>query len=101
MSYEETLIYDMRKLPEDRKKLDTITNPQEYKWRSMSIADRERLLDQLTDEERFIFEELVINKKQGRQLTQHTGMTVNELYTEREDIIMKLCQMRYGVVYAP
>lgn len=101
MSYEETLINDMRKLPEDRKKLDTITNAQEYKWRSRSIADRERLLDQLTDEERFIFEELVINKTQGRQITQQTGMTVSDLYAERQDIIMKLCQMRYGVVYAP
>ena len=101
ISYEDLLVMDLQSIPERKQELDTISDPALLHLRKRQLADLERLLNHLEENEKYLFEELVINKRQARTLTAQTGMDVRSLYDARQQIIMKLCQMRYGVVYAP
>ncbi len=92
---------DLQSIPERKQELETITDPALAHLRKRQLADIERLLDHLEENDRFLIEELVINRKQARFLTQQTGMTVQSIYAARQHIIMKLCSMRYGAVYHP
>ncbi len=97
----EILIFDLQRLPEDREELDTITNPIEREWRSRRIADRERLLAQLTDTERYIVEQTVICCKKADTLVEQTGLNTKEIMSVRYNAIENLCYLEYGAVYRP
>ena len=101
LSYEELLVMDLQSIPERKQELETIADPAWLHLRKRQLADLERLLDHLEENDRFLIEELVINRKQARFLTQQTEMTVQSIYAARQQIIMKLCSMRYGAVYHP
>lgn len=101
MTYEKILVYDLQRLPEDRKRLNDTVNPLEYEWRRRSIADRERLLDQLTKDERFLIEQTVINTMKAHEMKKITGLSVRAVWAEKQEIISKLCCLRYGAAYRP
>ncbi len=100
-SYTEWLIQDLRLLPQDRKALLKTDNPFEYEFLKRSIADRERLLDQLTAEERQIIERIVINGERGTAVSKETGMKVRLIYIIKDKTIEKLLTLRHGAGYRP
>ncbi len=100
-SYREWLIHDLKELPTDRRELETITNPLVLNYKQRSIADRERLLAQLTDLERLLIEQNLINGIKAAALTKETGLTVREIQQRREEAFEKLLRLRHGAAYRP
>lgn len=101
ITFRDLLLCDLQALPADRKKLLIITNPLEYEWRTRSIEDRERLLNQLNTEERFLIERIVINREKAAALTTVTGLSVKEIYYAKEDAMDRLLTLRHGAAYRP
>ncbi len=101
MLYRDILIHDLKKLPEDRKRLETARHPLEREWMQRSIADRERLLNQLDSQERAIIERILISGEKAAAVSSDTGLTVRDIQIAKNDSIEKLLILRYGAAYRP
>ena len=67
------------------------------------VADLERLLDQLTDDERIIVERMVINQERraADNLADELGYEPRQIFNKRTAALAHLCQLRYGAAYQP
>lgn len=101
MNYHDWLIADLKRLPEDRKRLETEKHPLEREWMRRSIADRERLLNQLDSQERAIIERILISGEKAAAVSSDTGLTVRDIQIAKNDTIEKLLVLRYGAAYRP
>ena len=99
--YRDCMIRDLEKLPEDRKRLETARHPLEREWMQRSIADRERLLNQLDSQERAIIERIVIDGEKAASIVADTGLTVREVQIVKNGAIEKLLYCRHGAAYRP
>lgn len=101
LTYSDRLIEYLKSLPYDQTRLAKTDNPLMQEYLKRSIADRERLLEQLTTNERQIIERCVINGEKTTALVKDTGMTVKQIYNIKEYSVDKLCRLRYGAAYHP
>lgn len=99
--YREWLIIDLKSLPDDKKTLTTTDNPLVYEWKFKQIADRERLLSQLTTQERIVIERTICRGEKLASVSAGTGLTVREIAQVKEDAIEKLLYLRHGMGYRP
>lgn len=99
--YRDCMIQDLKKLPEDRKRLETARHPLEREWMQRSIADRDRLLNQLDSQERAIIERILISGEKAAAVSSDTGLTVREIQIVKNDAIEKLLYFRHGAAYRP
>ena len=67
------------------------------------VADIERLLAQLDDDERSIVDCMIINhdKYAADSLADTLGYERAHIYRIRDRALMKLCRLRYGAAYQP
>lgn len=66
------------------------------------VADIERLLAQLPDEERLAIEMTIISKDQPvDSVADELGYEVRNVYRLRNNGLKKLCQLRHGAAYQP
>lgn len=98
---EDWLMEDLKRLPEDRERLEASQNPLEREWLQRHIRDMDSLLDQLTELERELIQRLVINHEKVSVLVNETGYIAKELYGMRSDAIFKLLSLRFGAGYKP
>ena len=101
INLEEWLIQDLIALPGDIERLETIKNPLEYRFLKRSIKDRETLLEQLGDNERFIVETTVIKNIKITAVAKESGLTMSEIYAIRRRAIDELLLLRHGAGYKP
>lgn len=75
----------------------------ELKLNKMRVADLERLLEQLTDDERRILERMVINKEKYATdgLSEELGIEIAQIYRIKNRALMHLAQLRHGAAYQP
>ena len=75
----------------------------ELKLNKMRVDDLERLLSQLTDDERRIIERMVINKEKYAtdSLQQELGYEQAQIYRIKNRALMHLAQLRHGAAYQP
>ena len=75
----------------------------ELKLNRMRVADMERLLEQLTDDERRILERMVINKEKYATdgLQEELGYERTQIYNIKNRALMHLAQLRHGAAYQP
>ena len=75
----------------------------ELKLNQMRVADLERLLGQLTDDERRIIERMVINQEKyaADSLSDELGYERTQLYRLKNRALMHLAQLRHGAAYQP
>lgn len=75
----------------------------ELKLNKMRVADLERLLEQLTDDERRILERMVINKEKYATdgLAEELGIEIAQIYRIKNKALMHLAQLRHGAAYQP
>ncbi|MCR4606693.1 MAG: hypothetical protein K5771_03095 [Oscillospiraceae bacterium] len=95
------LIEDLRALPADRKELEIINNPLVYDYKQRHIADIERLLSQLEEQERIVIERLVIKRERATAISVDTDLTSRQVFEIKENAIDKLLRLRHGVGYRP
>ena len=100
-SYREWLFDDFQALQDDRRTLAAADNSLVREWKRRQIADRERLLSQLTPQERTVIERTVCNGERVTSLSKETGVSVREIVRLKEDAIEKLLQLRHGLGYRP
>ncbi len=101
MNYMAWLIEDLRALPADRKELEIINNPLVYDYKQRHIADIERLLSQLEEQERIVIERLVIKRERATAISVDTDLTSRQVFEIKENAIDKLLRLRHGVGYRP
>lgn len=67
------------------------------------VADLERLLDQLSDDERRIIDRMVISQEMYAvdSLAKELGFEARHIYNKRSAALRHLCQLRYGAAYQP
>jgi len=99
--YTKWLIDDLKALPKDREELTTDLDPLFRVWKQRSVADRERLLNQLDIKERIIIERLIINGDKAAAIAADIGLTVRLVYEKKEEAIEKLLMLRHGAGYRP
>ena len=75
----------------------------ELRLNKMRVADLERLLAQLTDDERRILERMVINKEKYAtdSLQEELGYERTQIYNMKNRALMHLAQLRHGAAYQP
>ena len=73
----------------------------ELKHNKMRVADMERLLAQLTEEERSIITRMCIEKEPVEKLAEEMGLDVRQMYNRRNAALTHLLQLRHGSVYQP
>lgn len=100
-SYREWLVSDLESLPADKKNLAAVDNPLVYEWKNRQIADRERLLSQLTPQERIIIERTICRGEKAASVAAGTGLTVREIAQVKDAAIEKLLHLRHGAAYRP
>lgn len=101
ISKREILIYDLQKLPADRAAIEAASNPLERHWRERVVADKERLLNQLPEERRLVFESLIINHEKYKVVADQLGTTPGKIFAIRDAAIEDLCYLRHGAAYRP
>ena len=101
MNYREWLISDLQTLSDDKKTLTAASNPLVREWKSRQIADRERLLSQLTPQERIIIERTICRGEKAASVAAGTGLTVREIAQVKNAAIEKLLHLRHGAAYRP
>jgi DNA-directed RNA polymerase specialized sigma subunit len=67
----------------------------------LRLADMSRLLDQLNDEERWIIQKTVIERKSFDIVSQELHCDISTISRKRNAALNKLCQLRHGAVYQP
>ena len=95
-SYEDWLVYDLKNLPSKRAELAATDNPYMREYLTRHIADMERLLSQLGEQERAVIETTVICRKNSVP-----DMNKKQLYVIKRNAIDELCRLRFGVAYRP
>ena len=65
------------------------------------IADINRLLDQLDEEERQVIQETVIGRKSFDVLSRELHCDISTISRKRNRALNRLCQLRHGAVYQP
>lgn len=67
------------------------------------IADMERLLEQLPDDERRVIERMIVNndKYAAADLSDELGYESAQIYRIRNKALMRLSVLRHGVAYQP
>lgn len=80
---------------------DELTAKLEYNRRK--VTDIERLLEQLSDDERRIIERMVVNREQyaAEALAEELGYESRHIFNKRSSALRHLCQLRYGAAYQP
>ena len=75
----------------------------ELKLNKMRVADMERLLEKLTDEERRVLDRLVINQEKYAvaNLTEELGYESAQIYRIKNRALMHMTQLRHGAAYQP
>lgn len=73
----------------------------ELELTKLKLADMERLLDQLNDEERKIIQETVIDRKSYYNVSHEQEVDISTISRRRNSALNKLCQLRHGAVYQP
>lgn len=75
----------------------------ELKFNRMRVADLERLLDQLDDDERRIIERMVVSKEKNAtaDLSEETGYEIAQLYRIKNRVLMKMARLRHGASFHP
>ena len=94
-SYKDWLIEDLKRLPEDRERLEVSQNQLEREWLQRRIKDMERLLDQLTDLEREVILRLAVKHERATALANETGYNTKELYDIKDRALSTLLRLRY------
>lgn len=67
----------------------------------LRLADMKRLLDQLNDEEKWIIQRTVIERKSFDVASQELHCDISTISRKRNSALNKLCQLRHGSVYQP
>lgn len=67
------------------------------------VADLERLLEQLSDDERLIIERMVVNQERraADSLAEELGYESRQIFRKRAEALSRLCALRYGASYQP
>ena len=74
----------------------------ELKFNKMRVADLERLVQQLPDEERHIIERNVINKDMTLEgLAEEMNYSFRSVINKKNSALMLLAQLRHGAAYQP
>lgn len=75
----------------------------ELKLNERKVADIERLLNELNDDERRIIERIVINRDKyaADSLAEELCYDRTHIYKIMDGALKKLCQLRYGASYQP
>lgn len=75
----------------------------DLKLNKMRVADLERLIEQLTDDERRVLERMVINKEKYAtdSLQEELGVESAQIYRIKNRALMHLAQLRHGAAYQP
>lgn len=75
----------------------------ELKLNKMRVADMERLLEKLTDEERRVLDRLVINQEKYAvaNLSEELGYESAQIYRIKNRALMHMTQLRHGAAYQP
>lgn len=82
-------------------KKEELTTKLDYTRRK--VADLERLLEQLADDERIIIERMVVNQERraADSLAEELGYESRQIFRKRTAAIAHLCSLRYGAAYQP
>lgn len=69
----------------------------------MRVADLERLLSQLPDDERLVLDRMVVNKEKYAtdNLQEELGCESAQIYRIKNRALMHLAQLRHGAAYQP
>ena len=75
----------------------------ELKLNKMRVADMERLLNQLPDDERRVIDRMVVNQEKYalEALSEELGYERTQLYRIKARALMHLAQLRHGAAYQP
>lgn len=73
----------------------------ELELTKLRLADMSRLLDQLNEEERWIIQTTVIERKSFDIASQELHCDISTISRKRNGALNKLCQLRHGAVYRP
>ena len=73
------------------------------KFTRMKVADIERLLAQLPDDEHRIITRMVVNQEHyaAESLAEELGYESRHIFNKRTSALKHLCQLRYGAAYQP
>lgn len=92
---------------QDKKLVDALSKKEELEdllaLNERKVANIERLLNELTEEERKIIDRMIINREMyaADRLVVELGYERRNIYRMRDNAIRKLCQLRYGVAFHP
>ena len=78
------LIFDLQQMPLDRQRLQAEQSPLVRHWLERKVVDMERLLAQLSDQERRVIKAIVIRKERPAILADETGLTVRQISQKRD-----------------
>lgn len=67
----------------------------------LRLADMKRLLNQLNDEEQWIIQKTVIERRSFDVASQELHCDISTISRKRNGALNKLCQLRHGAVYQP
>lgn len=72
-------------------------------WNKKRVADLERLLDQLQDDERQVIERKIVNgeKRTDDELAEELGYERTQIWRIKSKALAHLCQLRHGAAYQP
>lgn len=73
----------------------------ELKLNRRRIADMERMLAQLSKEERSIIERMVVNGEKADSVAHFLGYETRHVYRKRDAALAHLCQLRHGAAFRP
>lgn len=75
----------------------------ELEFNKRRIADIERILEKLPDDDRQIVDRMIINdeKYAADRLAQELGYEIRQIYNKRNSAIRQMALLRYGASYRP
>lgn len=92
---------------QEKKLVDAIAKKEELEellaLNERKVANIERLLNELSDEERTIIDRMIISKEMyaADRLVDELGYERRNIYRMRDNALRRLCQLRYGVAFHP
>lgn len=93
--------------PQEEKLITVIARKDELtaklRFTERKVADLERLLAQLPDDERMIVDCMEVNResKAADRLAEELGYESRQIFRKRNSALNHLCQLRYGAAYQP
>ena len=93
--------------PQEEKLITVIARKDELtaklRFTERKVADLERLLAQLPDDERRIVDCMEVNResKAADRLAEELGYESRQIFRKRNSALNHLCQLRYGAAYQP